>query len=241
LFAIAVLLRVKRWRLPLALAVVIPFVVIDVLFFAANALKLMNGGWFPVLLSSIILLIILTWIRGVASIQSRESEQSQPLQTFVQQLQPAATFRNHSTVVCLSSDETVTPGVLTLMSKRLSVVPEKVICLTVKVLEVPFVNATERCELTDLGQGIYSVVLHYGYRDRIRIAAELKAQFPDDDPIQDYGYLINRWSLAAGKGDGWAVWRKRLFVYLFRNAPAQWRVFEMPEQRVVELGQRLIL
>ena len=241
LFAIAVLLRVKRWRLPVALAVVIPFVVIDVLFFAANALKLMNGGWFPVLLSSIILLIILTWMRGVASIQSRESEQSQPLQTFVQQLQPASTFRNHSTVVCLSSDETVTPGALMLMSKRLSVVPEKVICLTVKVLEVPFVSAAERCEMTDLGQGIYSVVLHYGYRDRIRIAAELKAQFPDDDPIQDYGYLINRWSLAADKGDGWAVWRKRLFVYLFRNAPAQWRVFEMPEQRVVELGQRLIL
>jgi KUP system potassium uptake protein len=241
LFAMAVLLRVKRWRLPVALAVVIPFVVIDMLFFAANALKLMNGGWFPVLLSSIILLIILTWMRGVASIQSRESEQSQPLQTFVQQLQPATIFRNHSTVVCLSSDETVTPGALMLMSKRLSVVPEKVICLTVKVLEVPFVNATERCELTDLGQGIYSVVLHYGYRDRIRIAAELKAQFPDDDTIQDYGYLINRWSLAADKGDGWSVWRKRLFVYLFRNAPAQWRVFEMPEQRVVELGQRLIL
>lgn len=241
LFAIAVLLRVKRWRLPLALAVVIPFVVIDVLFFAANSLKLIDGGWFPVLLSSIIMLIILTWVRGVASIQSREAAQSQPLQMFVQQLQPATTFRNHSTVVCLSSDETVTPGALMLMSKRLSVVPEKVICLTVKVLEVPFVDGTERCEMKELGQGIYSVVLHYGYRDRIRIAAELKAQFPDDDPIQDYGYLINRWSLAADKGDGWAVWRKRLFVYLFRNAPAQWRVFEMPEQRVVELGQRLIL
>jgi len=106
---------------------------------------------------------------------------------------------------------------------------------------VPFVADSERSTLADRGQGIYSLILHYGYRDRIRIAQELKSLFPEDDPQNDYGYLINRWSLDVDKGGDWSRWRKRLFVYLFRNAPAQWRLFEMPPTRVVEIGERLIL
>ena len=241
LFALAVLIHVKQWRLPVALCVVVPFMVIDVLFFAANALKLLNGGWFPVLLSSAILLVIMTWLRGAASIQQREAVKSQPIEAFVQTLQPTALHRNPSTVVCLSSDESVAPTALTLLRDRLNVIPAKVICMTVQIAEVPFVADSDRSLLAERGKGIYSLVLHYGYRDRIRIAHELKSLFPGDDPQNDYGYLINRWSLDVDKGGGWSRWRKRLFVYLFRNAPAQWRLFEMPPTRVVELGERLIL
>lgn len=241
LFALAVLVRVKRWSWPLVLAVVLPFMVIDLLFFGANALKLLNGGWFPVLLSALILFIILTWIRGARTIQTRESQLSQPLTDFVAGLSAANVHRGPSTVVCLSSDEMATPTSLMLMSERLHVVPKKVICLTVKVAEMPFVPASIRHDLKDMGQGIYCLVLHYGYRDRIRIAPELQKIFPQDNVAHDYGYLINRWSLDINHGDGWSIGRKRLFAYLFRNAPAQWRVFEMPPQRVIELGERLIL
>ena len=241
LFAVAILVRVRRWPLPLALAIVLPFVILDLLFFGSNALKFMSGGWFPVLLSAVILLIILTWIQGASAIKAREAQKSQPLQAFMARLQPTHFHRNPSTVVCLSSDETMTPMALKLMSQRLKVIPETVICLTVKVREVPFVHLDDRHELKDLGQGIYSLVLHYGYRDRVRISDELKALFKDDDPAHDYGYLINRWSLDARKGEGWGIWQKRLFIYLFRNAPSQWRMFEMPPQRVVELGERLML
>ncbi|UOD49879.1 potassium transporter Kup [Orrella daihaiensis] len=239
-FAIAAVIKLKRWHWGIALLGALPFMVIDGLFFSANALKFIDGGWFPVGFSVLILLIMTTWMRGVQAILSHEQRHSQLLAEFVQKLQTIQPYRSKGTAVCLTSDDQVAPMALVLMGERLHAVPEKVICLHVVIEEVPRVTPSHRQTLKDMGQGIYLLILKYGYGDQINLPAQLEHLFPQDDPTNRYGYLINRWSVDFEPG-GWALWRKKLFALLLRNATPQSRMFEMPPDRVIEMGSRLIL
>ena len=241
LFAMAVVIHIRRWHWSVALAGALPFIFIDGLFFSANTVKLFNGGWFPVVLSLTILLVIATWVRGVTSIQTQERARSQRLTDFVETIDVLSPFRSQGTVVCLTSDDRIAPAAMVLLAQRLHALPDKVICLNVRVEETPFVPPQRRSELSEIGHGIHLLILRFGYRDVIEIPRELSILFPNDNPRERYGYLINRWSLDAQRGDGWAMWRKRLFIFLFRNAPAQWRMFQMPPGRVLEIGERLII
>lgn len=240
-FAMAVVIRLRRWHWGVALLGALPFIVIDGLFFGANALKFIDGGWFPVGFSVLILLVMMTWMRGVGAIQSHEQKHSQLLTEFVQKLETLQPFRGRGTAVCLSSNDDVAPMALVLMGERLHAVPEKVICLHVRVEESPRAPKGARHHLKDLGQGIYLVTLMYGYSEEINLPAELKQLFPEDDTHDRYGYLINRWSIDFDHGGGWALWRKKLFALLLRNATPQARMFQMPPDRVMEMGSRLVL
>lgn len=240
-FAIAVVIHLRRWHWGVALLGALPFLIVDGLFFGANALKFVDGGWFPVSLSMLILLVMMTWMRGVNAIQSHEQKNSQRLDDFVKKLSVLQPFRGPGTAVCLTSNEEVAPMALVLMGERLHAIPQKVICLHVTVQEVPRVPPSRRRNLQNLGQGIYLVTLKYGYSDEINLPTELEQLFPHDDTLNRYGYLINRWSIDFEDGHGWALWRKKLFALLLRNATPQARMFQMPPDRVMEMGSRLVL
>lgn len=240
-FAMAVVIKLRRWHWSVALLGALPFMMIDGLFFGANALKFVDGGWLPVGFSMLILVIMTTWMRGVIAIQDHEQKNSQLLTEFVQKLATLQPYRGKGTAVCLTSDDQVAPMALVLMGERLHAVPEKVICLHVKVEEVPRVPKSDRQSLKDLGQGVYLLTLQYGYSDQINLTAQLEALFPNDDPRHRYGYLINRWSVDFDREGGWALWRKKLFALLLRNATPQARMFEMPPDRVMEMGSRMVL
>lgn len=240
-FALAVVIHVRRWPLMIAALVIVPFMIIDGLFLAANTLKFVNGGWFTVGFSLLVLLVIMTWIRGVSSIKSYEMTHSQQLSDFVKNLAALKPYRSKGTAVCLTSDEQIAPMALVMMAERLHAIQTKVICLNVKIEEVPRVPEDQRHSMQDMGQGIYIIVLKYGYSDQINLPNELVKLFPTDTTIDHYGYIINRWSIELARGAGWAVWRKRLFALLLRNATPQARMFDMPPDRVIEIGSRLIL
>lgn len=240
-FALAVVIHVRRWPLMIAALVIVPFMIIDGLFLAANTLKFVNGGWFTVGFSLLVLLVIMTWIRGVSSIKSYEMTHSQQLSDFVKNLAALKPYRSKGTAVCLTSDEQIAPMALVMMAERLHAIQTKVICLNVKIEEVPRVPEDQRHSMQDMGQGIYIIVLKYGYSDQINLPNELAKLFPTDTTIDHYGYIINRWSIELARGAGWAVWRKRLFALLLRNATPQARMFDMPPDRVIEIGTRLVL
>lgn len=240
-FALAVVIHLRRWPLLIAMLVILPFMIIDGLFLAANTLKFVNGGWFTVSFSLLVLLVIMTWLRGVSSIKSYEMMHSQQLSDFVNNLAVLKPYRSKGTAVCLTSDEQIAPMALVLMAERLHAIQTKVICLNVNIAEVPLVHEDQRHTMQDMGQGIYIIILKYGYRDQINLPNELAKLFPTDATIDHYGYIINRWSIEVARGAGWAVWRKRLFALLLRNATPQARMFDLPPDRVIEIGTRLIL
>lgn len=240
-FALAVVIHVRRWPWMIATLVVLPFMMIDGLFLAANTLKFLHGGWFTVGFSLLVLLIIMTWLRGARSIQSYELTHSQKLSDFVEKISILKPYRSEGTSVCLTSDEQIAPMALVVMAERLHAMQQKIICLNIKIEEVPSVPEDQRHNMQELGQGIYLIILRYGYRDQINLPDELAKLFPTDQTIDHYSYLINRWSLEVARGAGWAVWRKRMFALLIRNATPQARMFSMPPDRVIEIGARLIL
>ena len=240
-FVIAILIRGWRWHWTRAVGLVALYLLIDGLFFGANAVKLFDGGWFPVVLSLIILLVMATWRKGVDAITDCERQINRPLSDFLKAVDGQALHRSPGTGVYLTSDELIAPSALVLQAERLQVMPEKVICLHIDVLEVPFVRPQDQLKVQAMGNEIYNVTLEYGYRDTLNIPEALRLAFPKDDPVNDYDYTSNRHALEVQPGNGWSVWRKRLFLLMFRNAIAQSRQFQMPANRVLELGSRLVI
>lgn len=241
LFAIAVVIHLRGWHWSKALLGALPFLIVDTLFFSANALKFMNGGWFPIGFSILILLVMSAWIKGLRAIQAHESQHSQILTEFLEKLKTIQPYRSQGTAVCLTSDERIAPMALVRMGERLHTIPQKVICLNIAIEEVPRVPLRQRANLTDMGQDVYLVILRYGYSDRINLPADLHKLFPNEDTRADYTYLLNRWAIEIDHAGGWSVWQKRLFAVLLRNAAPNARIFEMPTDRVMEIGARLVL
>lgn len=240
-FMIAILIHSWRWHWARAVCLVAIYIVIDSLFFGANAVKILDGGWFPIALSVVILLVMVTWRKGVEAITDCERQINRPLAEFIKDVANKSLYRSPGTGVYLTSDESIAPSALVTQVQRLCVMPQKVICLHIEVLEAPFVSDQDRCQLEELGDGVYKVNIEYGFRDTLNITEALRSVFPDDDPVNDYDYTSNRHALEVQPGNGWAVWRKRFFLVLFRNAISQSRAFQMPANRVLELGSRLVL
>jgi KUP system potassium uptake protein len=240
-FVIAVLIHSWRWHWARAVGLVAMYVVIDSLFFGANAAKLFEGGWFPIALSALMLLVMLTWRKGVNAIVECERRIDRPLDEFLKEAREKSLHRSPGTGVYLTSDESIAPSALVVQVERLQVMPKKVICLHIEVLEAPFVDDQDRCQVQALGDGVFKVNVEYGFRDRLNLPQALHGVFPDDDPVNDYDYTSNRHALEVQPGNGWAVWRKRFFLLLFRNAISQSREFQMPANRVLELGSRLVI
>jgi KUP system potassium uptake protein len=240
-FVITILIHGWRWHWLRALGLVAIYVVIDGLFFGANAVKIFDGGWFPVVLSAMILLVMVNWRKGVEAIVECERQIDRPLIEFLKDIVQRSLYRSPGTGVYLTSDESIAPSALVAQAERLHVMPKKVICLHIEVLETPFVSDQDRYQVQALGDGIYKVNVEYGFRDTLDIPEALRRVFPEDDPVNDYDYTSNRHALEVQPGQGWAVWRKRFFLVLFRNAISQSRAFQMPANRVLELGSRLVI
>ena len=242
IFIITALVQVRGWRLGLAVLAGMGYVVIDSVFFASNLTKISQGGWFPVLLSVMVLVIIASWMQGVKQIQDYEQTHVQTLSEFLQKLSETKLFRSAGTGVFLTSNVDYAPPVLVMLTERFQAMPQKVICLNVHVYEMPFVRDEHRFSVVEKSDNVYLVVLRYGYRDEIDIPVALKQLFPADDTIEQCQYLINRWSLTTEpEKNWWLKFRKHLFIRLFRNATPQARLFEMPPDRVTEVGERFVL
>jgi len=241
IFLVAVLVYVRGWNKWWALLAVAGFLVVDSLFFAANLTKIDQGGWFPVLLSCIIMVIMLVWQRGVQTIERYEVQHNYRLSAFLSELEQAKPYRSAGTAVCLTSNIEFAPPILVLLGQRLHAVPDNVICLHIEVLEVPFVPASKRFTLQPKRDGVSAVTLHYGYRDHVDIAGELSKIYPEIDFSRDCSYLINRWSLWLDNQGSFWRWHKHLFMFVFRNATPQSRMFQLKPEQVIEISQRLAL
>ena len=241
LFLVSALVYVSGWNKGLAFSVVASFLVVDSLFFAANLTKLSQGGWFPVLLSLLIVAAMAIWRHGIQTITKHEAKRNYPLPEFVNELAQIKPYRSVGTAVCLVSDTSLTSPILEVLAKHLHAVPTNVIYLRVEVLEVPFVTQQERWTLQPAQEGLNPIVLHFGYSDQIDIPGQLSKAFPEIEFTQNCSYLINRWDLWLDDKRFFGRWYKHIFIFLFRNAAHQSRIFQLPPDQVIEVSRRVML
>jgi KUP system potassium uptake protein len=216
---------------------------IDIAFFSANTTKIPQGGWFPLVVASIIYLLMVTWKQGRRLLAERIGEGALPLETFVKNLQPGSPTRVPGTAVFLTTNLQGTPTTLLHNLKHNKVLHERVVLMTVVTEEVPTVPRRDRVDIETLDKGFYQVTARYGFTQDPRAADVM-------DALRDKGlnldlmkttFFLGRETLIPSDRGGMAVWRKRLFGVMSRNAVRFNDFFRIPPNRVVELGMQIRL
>jgi len=231
-----------RWGMPLTFTVVGAFFVVDLSFFSANSLKIIEGGWFPLLVGAVVFTLMSTWRRGRQLLLERTSEDNPPLAKFIAELDPAQMPRVHGTAVYLASRRDTLPYAMTDNLRHNKVLHEHIVIVTVMTERVPSVAEAERVEIQDLGKGIWRMTVRFGFAERPALPPVLAAHaadFPID--LAETSFFAGRELPVPSLQPGIAIWREKLYAFMTRNAVAAWDYFQIPPKRVVELGTQVEL
>jgi KUP system potassium uptake protein len=218
------------------------FLAVDLTFFAAAMHKVLEGGWFPLLLGAVVFTIMVTWRRGRAMLAERLLSGALPLQSFLASLLGSPLQRVPGTAVFLTSAPDATPHALLHSLKHYKVMHEQNVFLHVDFRDVPYVPEVERVQCETVAERCWRVVVAYGFMDRPDIprAMELcRASGIQFEPMEVSYFLSREKIVPIEEGAGMARWRDRLFAAMARNAGTVTDFFEIPTNRVVELGARV--
>jgi KUP system potassium uptake protein len=235
-----VLLGLWKWNRVLAVGLLALFFTVDLAYFGANMLKVPDGGWFPLLVGAVAFTLLTTWAKGRQLLLSRMDEASLPMEIFIKSAATSAT-RVPGTAVFMTSSASGVPHALLHNLKHNKVLHERVILLTVKIQDVPYVPEEKRAETQDYTAGFYRVIIHYGFMEEVNIPAEL-AKLEGCGPackMMDTSFFLARQTLIASSRPGMAIWREKLFSWMLRNAESAMEFFKLPTNRVVELGSQV--
>ena len=235
-----VLRQMWNWNRFLVAGLLALFFTVDFTYLSANLLKIPAGGWFPLLVGAIAFTFLTTWAKGRQLMISRMNEASLPMEIFIKSAAPSAA-RVPGTAVFMTSSASGVPHALLHNLKHNKVLHERVILLTVRIEDVPYVATEKRLETKDYGSGFYRVVLRYGFMEEIDVPAAL-AQLKDIGTqcrMMDTSFFLARQTLLASSRPGMAIWREKLFAWMLRNAESAMEFFKLPTNRVVELGSQV--
>ena len=234
------LIGVWKWRPVIAIPVVLVFLIVDGAYFAANLMKVPSGGWFPLLVGAIAFTLLTTWAKGRKLMRQHMAEATLPLDIFAKSGRNS-TAKVPGTAIFMNSGSNGTPSALLHNIKHNKVLHERVVVLTVAIAEVPYVDEDERVELTDLGDGFYRVILHYGFMEETDVPAALARLDMCGGPFEmmQTSFFLSRQTLLSADKPGMAIWREKLFAWMMRNAATPMEFFRLPTNRVVELGSQV--
>ncbi|HWV97695.1 MAG TPA: KUP/HAK/KT family potassium transporter [Xanthobacteraceae bacterium] len=220
------------------------FFAIDCVFFAANAAKLFEGGWFPLLLAGIVAFLMLTWRGGVRLVEAARAKLRQPEEDLIETAVSKCRTRLPGTAIFLASAPHGVPLALTQFVKHNRVLHERVILVTVVIEELPRIDDDKKIEVIEIVEGITRVILHYGFMqyptiyDGLRLACD-QGKLPGID-LTDVTYYIGRETIIpSDQVAGMWVWRESVFAFLQRNAERTAAFFGVPTGQVVEFGTEI--
>ena len=232
------------WRYPLALAALATafFMVIDTVFFASSMHKVLDGGWFPLVLGAVVFCVMVTWRRGRELLLARLRGTSPPLAGFLKSLLSSPPQRVRGTAVFLTSSPAATPNALLHSLKHYKVLHQRNVFLTVEFHDVPWMATTSRVECNALVHDCWSVVARYGFMEQPDVGLALELCGPRGLHIEpmEVTYFMSRETVVPGvTGQGMAQWRDRLFATMARNSASITDFFNIPANAAVELGTRV--
>ena len=235
--------EVWGWSFPRAAGVAGLFLWVDLLFFAANMLKIRYGGWVPLAIAAAIFLLMTTWKRGREILGKRMLEKTVPLKMLLADLAAEPPLRVPGTAVFMYGTAEHTPPALVHNLAHNKVLHEKVVFLTVVTEDVPHVEPRERVTVKHVGKGFHTVVARYGFMDDPDIEDVLGACRTKTLDIRMEGatFFLGRETLVASERPGMAQWREQLFAFMSRNALRATAFFKIPANQVFEVGAQVEL
>ena len=231
------------WKYPLWLCISATsvFFVVDLAFWSSNMLKLADGGWFPLLLGGMILVLMLTWRDGRVLLHHKTRNEAIDLSSFLDALFIAPPTRVEGTAVFLTSEDGIVPNALLHNLKHNKVLHAQNLFVSVRSHEVPWISNDKRIELTDMGHQCWQVKIHYGFKDDPDVPGALsllKGQVGNIDPMST-SFFLSRDSIVPTVGGGMSQWREKLFAQMYLNASAAADFLNLPSNSVVEMGSKI--
>jgi len=231
-----------NWPRPWALLLILPFLALDLVFFGANILRVIEGGWVPLVIAAVIGFTILTWVRGKAIVKTFEQRQSVPLADLAAALARRAPERVEGTAIFLTGNPESAPGALLHNLKHNKVLHQVNLIVSVKTTDRPQVVPEERCEVRRIDDNFSIVVLRYGFMETPDVPRALAdattAGLIDLHPMKA-SYFIGRNTLKPDAEVGMPLWQDRIFMFLQRNASDPTDFLHIPPGKVLELGEQV--
>jgi KUP system potassium uptake protein len=231
------------WGYPLSLCLAATgvFFVVDVTFWASNLLKLLQGGWFPLMIGGAIFTLMMTWKQGRQLLNEKLKADAIDLPSFLEAVFVTPPTRVEGTAVFLTAEPGTVPNAMLHNLKHNKVLHEHNLFVTVRSHEVPWIGMSRRAEIESLGHDCWQVVLHYGFKndpDVPRALQQIRNRGCEIDPMTT-SYFLSRDVVVPTIGSGMASWREKLFAQMHHNASAAADFLHLPNNSVVELGSKI--
>ncbi|WP_137938554.1 potassium transporter Kup [Chitinivorax sp. B] len=233
--------RVWGWSKPALFLAFSSLLIVDLTFFASNALKFFQGGWFPFSMGLILFTLLTTWKRGRQILAERLSADALPLDSFVEAIEAHPPTRVQGTAVFMTSSQEGVPHALLHNLKHNKVLHERVVLVTIATEDIPYVPDIDRIQIQQIGETFYTVQAAYGFKEEPNIDEIMdqcgKQQLTFD--MMDTSFFLSRETLIPSEMPGMALWREKVFTIMSRNALRATDFFKIPTNRVVELGTQV--
>ena len=231
------------WKLPLWLCMAATgfFFAVDLTFLAANIAKVLDGGWFPLLIGAVMFTLMVTWKQGRRLMGERLRDEAIGLEDFLRSIFISPPVRVSGTAVFLNAEKGATPFALLHNLKHNKVLHEQNLFVSVQSHDVPWIGLDRRCEVESLGLDCWQVTLHFGFKNDPDVPDALKLLRTRGVLIEDMetSYFLSRDTVIPTFGGGMAMWREKLFANMHRNAAAAADFLNLPTNRIVELGTKI--
>jgi len=238
-----VIWKLWRWRLWATAALMVPLILIDTSFVMASTLRLFQGAWLPVLVGAMLIVIMVTWRRGTRLLAQKTRRVEVPFAPLVKSLEEKPPYIVPGTAVFLTSDPEFAPTALLHNLKHNKVLHEQNVILTIVNEDIPRVDPKDRVQMAPIGDKFMGLVLHFGFVERpnvpkaLAIARKQGCQFD----IMSTSFFLSRRSVRPDPRSGMAPWQDRLYIFLAHNADDASSYFQLPTDRVVEIGTQVTI
>ena len=240
--------QVLEWPLALTVFVIGPFILIDSTFLSANLLKLMDGGWVPLMIASGLMIMMMTWIKGSYILYGRSQKRERPLEQFVKnyQLEYPGLKRVEGTAIYMAREPERTPRALLQNLRHNKVLHNHNILLSVTVSSEPFIPQQNRTLITRLNDDFTQMILRYGFMEMPDVQSELmRIHKSADCPLQfdweDTTIFVSRRTLRSHPSYGLPAWQDWLYIWMHKNSAEPTDYYRLPVSRVVEIGHPVLV
>ncbi|HEX6376005.1 MAG TPA: potassium transporter Kup [Allosphingosinicella sp.] len=235
----ALLASLWTWKPSRRLPLLALFLAVDLAFFSATLTKVPDGGWFPLLVGVVAFVLLTTWAKGRQLMRAHLADSAMPTEIFIKSA-AGSVVRVPGTAVFLTTAHQGVPPSLLHNLKHNRCLHERVMLLTVVIEDTPYVEPHRRCDLTDLGEGFFRLILRFGFMEESDLPAALATvSCGRDIRMMETSFFLSRQTLIAARKPGMAKWREHLFAWMLRNAESAMEFFKLPPNRVVELGSQV--
>jgi KUP system potassium uptake protein len=233
--------KVWNWKLWAALLLIVPFLAVDTTFLTANLLKVYEGGWITILVGTLVMIVIWTWRRGTRLLAQKTRRVEVPLESLVKNLEGKPPYIVPGTAVFLTGDPDFTPTALLHNLKHNKILHEHDVILTVIVENLPRVRIEDRVSIHPISDRFMGLILRFGFMERpnvpkaLAVARKQGWQFD----IMSTSFFLSRRSVRPDPRSGMPQWQDRLYISLARSADDASSYFQLPTDRVIEIGTQV--